>query len=359
MIKVYQKYLIKKFLKKIINVSLTFFSLIIILNIFEEISYFKDLEIEFYFPMLLTLLNSPSILYQIFPFIFLISALLLFLDLINQNELEVFKVNGLNNLKVIKVLFFTSLFAGIFLMVFYYNLSAKLKFLYLELKNNYSKDDKYLAMVTENGIWIKDEFEQDIYIINAKKIKNQYLKDVLISKFDGKFDLIKMIKSPSVDISRNEWVISDAVISIENEISTKAKSIKLDTHFNQKKINEMFSDLSALNILELKKLSDDYKKLGYTTIEINSHLGKIFSLPIYLAIMTIFSSIIMLNIKRNKPMIFYLILSIFLSVVIYYFNYLFNLLGENGKIPLHISTWMPLFLLTIFITIGLIRIDEK
>ena len=67
----------------------------------------------------------------------------------------------------------------------------------------------------------------------------------------------------------------------------------------------------------------------------------------------------MLNIKRNKPMIFYLILSIFLSVVIYYFNYLFNLLGENGKIPLHISTWMPLFLLTIFITIGLIRIDEK
>ena len=121
----------------------------------------------------------------------------------------------------------------------------------------------------------------------------------------------------------------------------------------------MFSDLSALNILELRKLSADYEKLGYTTIEISSHLNKIFSLPIYLAIMTIFSSIIMLNIKRNKPMIFYLILSIFLSVVIYYFNYLFNLLGENGKIPVNISTWMPLFLLTIFILIGLIRIDEK
>ena len=75
--------------------------------------------------------------------------------------------------------------------------------------------------------------------------------------------------------------------------------------------------------------------------------------------MTIFSSIIMLNIKRNKPMIFYIILSIFLSVIIYYFNILFNLLGESGKIPVYISTLMPLFLLTIIISIGLIRINEK
>ena len=359
MIKVYQKYLIKKFLKKIINVSLTFFSLIIILNIFEEISYFKDLHMSLYFPFFLTLANAPSVLFEIFPFIFLISSLLLFLELINKNELEVFKINGLNNLKVIKVLFFTSFLLGLFLVIFYYNFSSKLKFLYLDLKNNYSKDDKYLAMVTENGIWIKDEFDEKIYIINAKRIQKEYLQNVLISEFDQNFDLIKMIKSPSVDISNFEWIVLKPIISRENEISIKNETLKIDTHFNQKRINEMFSDLSALNILELRKLSADYEKLGYTTIEISSHLNKIFSLPIYLAIMTIFSSIIMLNIKRNKPMIFYLILSIFLSVVIYYFNYLFNLLGENGKIPVNISTWMPLFLLTIFILIGLIRIDEK
>ena len=67
----------------------------------------------------------------------------------------------------------------------------------------------------------------------------------------------------------------------------------------------------------------------------------------------------MLNIKRNKPMIFYLILSIFLSVVIYYFNYLFNLLGESEKVPVITSSLMPLFLLIIIISIGLIRINEK
>jgi len=359
MIKIYQKYLMKKFLKKIMIISLIFFSLIIILNIFEEISYFKDIEISFYFPLFLTFINSPSVLFQIFPFIFLISSLLVFLELIDKNELEFFKINGLNNLKIIKVLFFTSFFAGLFLIVFYYNFSSKLKFLYLELKNNYSKDDKYLAMVTENGIWIKDEFNENIFIINAKRIKKEYLEDVLISEFNQKFNLIRIIKSPSINIASNEWTISNSIIYEKDKILIKNKTIKLNTHFNQKKINEMFSDLSSQNILELKRLVDDYEKLGYSTLEIRSHLNKIFSLPIYLSIMTVFSSIIMLNIKKNKPMIFYLILSIFLSVVIYYFNYLFNLLGENGKIPIQVSTWVPLFLLSIFILIGLVRINEK
>ncbi len=359
MIKTYQKYLIKTFLKKIINVSLIFLSLIIILNIFEEISYFKDVNAKTLFPFMLTLINAPSILFEIFPFIFLISSLLFFLELINKNELEVLKINGLNNIKIIITLFLTSLIVGFFLITIFYHISAKLKFTYLELKNNYSTDDKYLAMVTDNGIWIKDEYNEKVYIISAVKIENNYLKDVLITEFNSEFNLTRMIKSPKVDIANYEWIVYSPTISLNNIKDDKITSIKLQTHFNQKKINQLFSDLSSLNIFQLIKLSKDYKNLGYTTTEVHSHLNKIFSLPVYLSIMTVFSGIIMLNIKKNKPMIFYIILSILISVIIYYLNYLFNLLGENGKLPIFISIWGPLFILTILISIGLIRLDEK
>jgi len=359
MIKTYQKYLIKTFLKKIIIVSLIFLSLIIILNVFEEISYFKDVNAKTLFPFMLTLINAPSILFEIFPFIFLISSLLFFLELINKNELEVFKINGLNNIKIIITLFLTSLIVGFFLITIFYHISAKLKFTYLELKNNYSTDDKYLAMVTDNGIWIKDEYNENVYIISASIIENNYLKNVLITEFNNEFNLIRMIKSHKVDIANYEWIIYSPIISLNNIKNDKITSIKLQTHFNQKKINELFSDLSSLNIFQLIKLSKDYKNLGYTTTEVYSHLNKIFSLPVYLSIMTVFSGIIMLNIKKNKPMIFYIILSILISVIIYYLNYLFNLLGENGKLPIFISIWGPLFILTILISIGLIKLDEK
>ena len=359
MIAVYKKYLIKKFLRKLFNVSLIFLSLIIVLNIFDEISFFKNLDVNFLLPLYLTFSSAPSTLFEIFPFVFLISSVLFFLDLINNNELEIFKVNSLQNIKIIMLLFFTSMIVGLFLITFYYSFSSKLKFIYLDLKNEYTADGKYLAMINENGIWIKDEIDESIYIINAQRIDEGLLKDVFISQFNLKFELTNTIISSSVDITKNEWLIFDPITTNDFRNLIENNTLRLDTHFNLKKINQMFNDLSSLNIFELNKLSKDYKELGSSTSEISSHLGKIYSYPIYLSLMTVFSCVIMLNIKKNKPMIFYLILSIFLSVVIYYFNVVFNLLGETDKIPIYASTWMPLFLILAFISIGLIRINEK
>ena len=99
--------------------------------------------------------------------------------------------------------------------------------------------------------------------------------------------------------------------------------------------------------------------MGYSTLDINTHLEKIYAYPIYLSIMTLFAGIIMLNIKFNKPKIFHIILGILLSVVIYYINYFSNILGENGKISPTLSVWMPLLILSLVSSIGLVRINEK
>jgi lipopolysaccharide export system permease protein len=359
MFNTFENYIIRLFLKKILTISLIFLSLVLILSIFDEISFFKDLEINFFFPFLITFLNAPSTLFQIFPFIFLISTQFFFLDLINKNELEVLKINGLNNLRVIRILFLTSLLVGIILVCFFYNFSSKLKFIYLDLKNNYSNDNKYLAVVTENGLWIKDEIDEKIYIVNAMEIEGNYLQDVSINEFNKQFDLIQIFRSDKVNILDKKWVVFNPTISKDNTTREIKENITITTHFDQKKINRLFRNLSALNILELLKLKDDYKSLGYSTNEIISHLNKLLSFPVYISIMSILSSIIMLNIKRNKPKVFHIILGIFLSVFIYYFYYLFNLLGETGKIPLVASIWLPLLMLTFFILIGLVRVNEK
>ena len=61
--KTYQNYIIKFYLSMLFQVSLVFFGLILILNIFEEMNYIKDLDVNLFYPLLLTTLNSPSILY--------------------------------------------------------------------------------------------------------------------------------------------------------------------------------------------------------------------------------------------------------------------------------------------------------
>ena len=103
MIKVYQSYLIRSFWNILVYVTLSFFSLIIILNVFEELTFFKDTDIHPGYPFLLTFLTSPSIVYETFPFIFFIATQFLFLKLMDKEELDIFKNISLSNFKIISI----------------------------------------------------------------------------------------------------------------------------------------------------------------------------------------------------------------------------------------------------------------
>ena len=356
--KVYIKYIIKNFVKLLFIVSSIFFILVLLLNLLQELDFFKNTNESLYYPLLLNILNAPSILIDIFPFIFLISTQFLLISLIDKNELIILKNFGIDNLKLISIISFISFIASLFIIIFFYNFSAKLKHFYLEIKNNFASDNKYLAVITENGIWIKDEIDGNKIIINANLIEGNILKEVVITQFDNNFSPRKYIYGEIVDIKKNDWVIERATI-IENNIRTIKDNFKFKSNFNSKKINTLFSNLTSLTIWELFNLKNEYNLVGYSVKEINLHLQKIYSFPVYLTILTIFASVLMLNVPINKPKFFYLIMGIFASVLIFYINHFSSLLGENNKLPIILSVWLPHVIVSILTGIGMVRINEK
>ncbi len=359
MFKVYQKYIIKNFLKKFIQVSFVFLSLIYILGILEEINFFKDINQNFLLPYFLTLLNVPITLFEIFPFIFFIATQLFLYDLFKNKELDLLKKSGVSNIKIVSVIVIISIIIGVFNVFIYYNIASKLKFYYSDIKNKYSNDNKYLAMVTESGLWIKDEINNKKYIIKSNSIKNDYLYQNIINEFNSDFELIQTIQSEKIDITNNNWLIYKPTITIDN-ISKEIKSdIELLSNFNSEKINNLFSNISSFDLFKLYNLKDDYEKFGYSTDEINIQLMRLYTTPMFYGILSILSIVIMLNFIKNKPLLFNIICGVMLSVMIYYINFIFSSLGINGKIPLNLSILFPFFLLTIFSLVGLIRINEK
>ena len=359
MIKVYQTYILKSYSKVFSFVFLSFFALIIILNIFEEISFFKDTSSSLLTPFILTFLNAPSVVYETFPFIFFISIQFFFIKLLDKEELDIFKKISLTNFKLISLLSFFSFILSILIIIVFYNLSSNLKFIYLDIKNKYSKDNKYLAIVTENGLWIKDEINNKINIINADKIENQILKSVTINIFSKDYENLENILADEINIKNKEWKIIKGNFSKNNENMEVKENVIFKSNFNSEIINTLFSDLTSLNFVELRALKNDYRKIGYSLTNINIHYQKLFSYPFYLTIMTLFGSIVMLNIKRNKSKIFHIILGTLFSVFIYYINYFSSLLGQNEKLPEVLSIWLPLIIISLLCTIGLVNINEK
>ena len=356
--KTYIKFLLNIFCNSFVKIFITFFSIILIIGIIEEIEFFKDLDKHFLYPMFLSLLNTPSVIFEILPFIFLITTQLFFIKLIDSNELEIFKYSGLTNIRIIKLISLFAFIMGILIIVFYYSFSSLLKSKYLKIKNSYSEDKKYLAVINDNGLWIKDTINDKINIINANKVNNQFLTNVLIVQFNSKFELIRTIESDKIDITSFEWKIKNSNVS-ENNVSKREEELLFKSNFNMERINTLFSNLNSLNFFELIELRKNYKTLNYSLTEIDSHFNRLLSYPVYLTLITILSSIIMFNIGYQKNSLFRIVLGIFLSVVIYYISNFFGALGTSEKIPLFLSIWLPLIILLIINITFILRLNEK
>jgi lipopolysaccharide export system permease protein len=205
---------------------------------------------------------------------------------------------------------------------------------------------------------MKDVVNNQTSIINSSKIDNNFLTNTFITTFDDEFNLIKSLKSDKIDIRDNEWLIYDVTI-FEGNMSKKKDLMKFKSNFNQKKIESLFSNLSSLSLLKLIDLRRNYKSLNYSTVDVDIQIYKVATYPLILVIMTILSSIIMLNTKKSNSKVIKIIIGLFFSVIIYYINNFFNVMGSTEKLPLMVSVWTPIIFLSLVNLIMLLNINEK
>jgi lipopolysaccharide export system permease protein len=244
------------------------------------------------------------------------------------------------------------------LTIIFYNFSAIFTNFYLEEKTKFTTDSKYLAVITKNGLWIKDEINEKIYIVNSSKIEKNLLINSFITEFDQDYKVIRNLKSNKINIQNKEWLAYDVRIYNKNNYKIE-KQLKLRTNFDYKRIQTLYSNLSSLSFFQLFELRKNYKRLNYSLTEIDLQLLKILTYPLYLFLVAFFSAMIMFRVKRLHNTTFKISLGLFISVIIYYINNFFMVLGNTERISLIFAVLIPLILLTTVNSLMLNRIDEK
>jgi len=354
----YVYFIIKKFFISFIFIYIVVACLAFVLNLITELEFFKDIDINNHLPVYLSLLDTPIMVFETFPFLFFISTQLFFNNLLENNELNIFKYSGLKNFSIIKIISITTLILSLIIITLYYNFSSNLKNLYLSLKKDYTDDGKYLAVITKNGLWIRDIVDENKIIVNAEKIELNYIINSNISIFDKNFDVLKNIRSSKIDISKKKWILYDSIMLEANSESFESK-LNLQTNYDYNIIQNLFSNLSSLSLKELLILRENYNQLGFSLIEIDIHLLKICLYPFYLIIMVVLSASIMLNSKRFKYFTVKFSLGLFISVTVYYLNNFFLTLGKTEQINLFISILSPIIILGLLTFFMLRNINEK
>ena len=247
---------------------------------------------------------------------------------------------------------------GVIILIIYYTLSSNLKSHYYNFKNNISDQNEYLAVVNQSGLWIKEEINDTINIIHAKKFKDNIIKNITITQTNSKFKTPNTIIAEKADISKKLWSLNKVRI-IDNEAQDhKFLNYEYESSFDGEIIANLFSNLNSLNLYQLYELSENYSRIGYSVTEVMVHLNKLYSMPIFFLLMTLLGFLIMTKFKFIKTKFFTVVIGVIVSVVVYYLNYFSSIFGANETLPITLSIWLPHLILLLTCSIGIVRINE-
>ena len=358
---VINKYLSKEFLKVTINTILVFFALGFIMNLFEEINFFKDIDVGIYIPILLSSIIVPSLLYNMLPFILLISGIWFFRKIKKSDEVTAMKISGMSNLSVIIVPSIIAVLIGILFITSINPITSVLVKKYETIKGGYERDKNYLAAITKNGIWIKEKDSQKNNIIRSENLMGENLMNITIYQFDKNNNFDRRIEAESANISSLNWILKNVrIIDDKGKILSKnVKNISYTSIYDLDKIKSLYSNLETVSFWNIGNEIKLLEERGYSTKQMETKLHKSFAFPFFLLAMVLLSGVFTLGTSQKENTFKYVFFGIITCVLIYFFNDFSSALGKTEKLAVEVAVWMPIIIIFIFSAVGMIYANQK
>jgi len=358
---VINKYLTGEFLKSFLNVLLIFCCAGLIMNLFEEINYFRKHDVGMELPIQLSFMIVPSIVINMLPFILFLSSMWVLIKLKNSRDLLSLRTFGISNGKFIFLFSSIAFIIGIITLTALNPVTSILVKYYEDIKGSYDLDQSHLASIGANGIWIKEKIGKNINIINSEALKGNFLINVSIYKFNENNLLVERTEAKQANIRDTTWLIEDGyTIQLQNKnIKNDFENLIFYSTFNREKLNSIYSNLDTISFYKLMTESKKLVTRGYNSKLLKEKKHFYLSLPFFLVLMVLLSGIFTLNSNEKRQNIYYVFLSIITCVVVFYFKNFSTALGATEKIPLVLSVWSPVIILFLFCSVGMIQINEK
>ena len=116
--------------------------------------------------------------------------------------------------------------------------------------------------------------------------------------------------------------------------------------------------MDTISFVELLTENTNLNTRGYEKTTISEKINSFFALPFFLALMVVLAAIFTIN-NRNSNNINYFMIAVLTCAIIYYMKDLSVALGKSDRISPQISVWIPIVVIGLINSIGLLQINEK
>ncbi|QBX99977.1 LPS export ABC transporter permease LptG [Rhodophyticola sp. CCM32] len=358
-------YIARRFLRSFAIVIGVFISILLPIDLAEQLSKIGRPEAGLSAAFELALLNLPGTLYEMLPLFIMLATLFLFLGLARTSELVVVRAAGRSALRSTMSPVLVAVLLGILGVLVVNPIVAATERQYLQSISRFQTGEARTLSVSAEGLWLRQGTEAQQTVIRAdhSNADGTALRHASFFVFDDQGSLQQRIDAGAARLELGAWALEDVKIwplagspNPEAEAETMA-SHSLPSTLTREQIRDSFGSPTTVPIYELPQFIQQLNRAGFTALPHRVWMQMELSNPLMMAAMVLIAAgFTMRHIRFGKTGIMVLS-AILLGFGVFFIRSFAQVLGETGQLPIVVVAWTPP-LAAIFLALGLLLHTE-
>jgi lipopolysaccharide export system permease protein len=294
----------------------------------------------------LTLLQSPSVIQILLPFVFLFGGISAYVGLNRRSELVAMRAAGVSAWRFILPSAVAAFFFGIFAVLAINPVSAALNVRFeaerAKLMASYIGD-------APKDIWMRQGDEHTQMVIHAKSrdtIQGEVrLHDVSLFVYQknsfSQPEFKRRLEATEAVLHPGFWQLTDVREATAGESSVQSDSLSIRSPLDPEAAVERFASPDAIAFWRLPGAIKQTEDSGFSASGYRLRFEQLLSTPLMFAAMTILAAAFSLRLVRLGGLAGLAGAGVALGFVVFFFDRLSGALGRAHIIPLFAAAWAP------------------
>ncbi|WP_109467272.1 LPS export ABC transporter permease LptG [Albibacillus kandeliae] len=355
-------YFARRFAWSFLLIGAVFLSMIMLIDVFEQVRRFGDSDVNYGQMLGLTLLNTPGAIKDILPLLMILSTVVLFVGLARSSELVVLRATGRSGIRALLAPAVVAFLIGVLAVTTLNPIVAATSNRYQQLSETYRNGGPSALSLSREGLWLRQGSAKGQAVIHANGYTNAdplTLEDVTIISYAPGGGPVQRINAGSALLGNGEWILGDAKVwSLAAGVNPETTAERHDrmtfsTTLTEDRIRDTLGRPTGISVYDLPGTIRALRQAGFSTRRHEVWYQVELARPLFLLAMVLVGAAFTMRHTRFGGTGISVLIAVLLGFALYFVRNFAQILGENGQIPVALAAWGPP-VASILLTLGLL-----
>lgn len=343
-------YFARRFLQSFVLIGTIFLTLMMLIDLIEQIRRFSDNDIGMWTLFAMVILNAPGAIKEILPLLMILATVLLFVGLARSSELVATRATGRSGIRALAAPSVMALLIGVLAVTTLGPIAAATADRYQALSDTYRTGAPQTFSISPEGVWLRQGGAQGQSVIHAASYgtgATPTLYDVNITTYAPQGGPIRRISAQSAELTAGYWRLSDAKAwQLAAGLNPERGSIVhdtllLETTLTAERIRDSIGSPTGISIYDLPDAIEALEQAGFSTLKHRVWYQVELARPLFLLAMVLVGAAFTMRHARFGGTGISVLTAVLLGFALYFIRNFAQILGENGQLPIVMAAWGP------------------